>query len=120
MMGYYSVITIETKIRADKLSAFRTEKRNALDLLPRRGPNGNESFLYNLELLLVDDQGIITVDQEENKWYAHAELARFLSPYVEKGDICFDGEDDVSWGYRFDGKGGFVEIVPKVEWVVKK
>lgn len=117
-MGYYSVITIETKIRLEKLDEFKKAKEKYTSAGCRS--DGYYDYLCaQLEKLSVHEDGEIVVDEAEGKWYEHRQLAVFLAPFVKKGDICFDGEDNVSWGYRFDGSGGFVEIVSKVEWVVK-
>lgn len=55
-------------------------------------------------------------DHMEHMDYLHDEdVQRVLKKHKVKGDVCFSSDDGdnagTSWGYRFDGKGGMVELV---------
>ncbi len=54
----------------------------------------------------------------------HKEIIEIIKKHKLKGDVCFEsveGDNAGSkWGYRYDGKGGFVKLIAEVSWVESK
>lgn len=53
------------------------------------------------------------------KWYGDDELVfiKAFAPFAEEGAfIGFEGEDNALWSYVYDGKGGYQECFPTIDW----
>jgi hypothetical protein len=55
---------------------------------------------------------------EHMDYIGHSEVQDILNHFKVKGDICFSSTNGgMSWGYRFDGKGGVVPLRAVTTWV---
>ncbi|MFC1719436.1 hypothetical protein ACFL6S_37650, partial [Candidatus Poribacteria bacterium] len=102
LMGYYTEIDFSLRVKKDKLPIFK----NLLANLRKEAKDSHHWFWYWEHVLEVTDDGIITVTDCHGKFDKFEQLALFLAPYVEQGEIYGYGEDhDDVWRIKFDGKG---------------
>lgn len=66
--------------------------------------------LAEIDLEHLKQTDCITYEETTAKWYGDKELVWLLAPLVECGELKFYGEDGVTWGFRFDGKGNVYEL----------
>ncbi|MBI4659758.1 MAG: hypothetical protein HY735_13035 [Verrucomicrobia bacterium] len=99
-MGYYSYLGIELQVKegleVEFLEALAKQRRHCEENDLRDGVLLDELRLVGREL---------TYDDFWCKWGDGLEFARFLAPFVETGNLRFEGEDGERWGYHFDGNG---------------
>ena len=88
------------------------------------GEKGN--YIFD-DLAEVTEEGRLKFDDdyfEHMDYLDNPDIQKALKNNKIKGDICFSsGEGDNAgshWGYRFDGKGGMVELKGTVQWEEKK
>lgn len=106
-MGYYSNIRIDLKIKPKA----RPKIRRIINQF-NNTPNDNHEewkhyFLYDIK---IEDDGYITLDDYNRKFYHDDEFVLWLKDYCTKGTIQFVGEDGERWGYDFDGEGNVYEL----------
>lgn len=73
-----------------------------------------------------DSKGIVTFNSDHYEhidWIENSDLDAILKKHRVSGDITFgDLEGSATarfWGYRFDGKGGMVELKGRIQWQEK-
>lgn len=73
-----------------------------------------------MEYLRDGDVLFFSCDHMEHMDWMSDEVCQFLASHNVEGDITFgsvEGDNAGSfWGYRFDGKGGFVRLSGDVVW----
>lgn len=99
-MGYYSSVNIECGVKdIEKLKGLFTE------IKLRIASNIAEDWEYELDLLIVDQDGDIYLEDTYAKWYNDEKWIRHLALYLDDGEVEFIGEEGERWGYFIeDGK----------------
>lgn len=108
----------------ETVNTVKISNECAKELFEAQGENGE--IWYNLED--VTYKGRVTFNSDHSEWMdwlAHnEELVEVLKKHKVRGDICFgslEGDNAGSfWGYRFDGKGGMVELTGRVVYEEKR
>ena len=111
-MGYYSTMENSIKIKNEKIAELR-KLRGELIINPSKLNAGHltQYIQFDLEQMIIEDDGMIYWDELYGKWYADKILAEILAPFVESGDIVYQGEDGERWGYHFDGTGRVFNLI---------
>lgn len=108
-MGYYTRLEFQMKIKPEFIKKVQKRVEKA------REDDKEGYFEWALQLTIVDDDGIIYMD-DELKFYEEQSYIYYLSTRLEKGDLICYGEDylrriyNKTWGYRFDGKGNVSKL----------
>ena len=96
-MGYYSEVVFKNiKILKDKIGEFNKEIK-ALKI-SKNAPEWVSEFGD----IKANNDGSITLEYDYGKFYDDENFAKFLSRFVNSGEIIFYGEDGTIWGYRFE------------------
>lgn len=102
-MGYLTDLSINVIIKENRISEFKEEIKRQNN----RNYNINDWFNY-YDDISVNDSGEIEFADYYRKVYQGEEFAKWLAPFVEKGEINCNGEEsgDV-WRISFDGNGNY-------------
>lgn len=120
-MGYDSTLMEWPSIKEAKLKRFREMIRLAKENPEAFANNTGKTFKECPEWTgilgsLVDsDTPFADINDYTGHWYDDEGFARFLAPYAKAGNLVWNGEDNTTYGYIFDGKGGCwkLEIIYK-------
>ena len=113
-MGYNSTIESEVCIRSDMFLKFVKDWNKRRDeFLYFRDLSFDESFYSKHEKWPVK----ISFNNNSGKRYGSLKFAKFLAKYADKCDLIFYGEDDIKWGFRFNGKGGIFGLQPILQFI---
>jgi hypothetical protein len=135
-MGWHINLVKNTVVITEQLAKELFEKAN--DGRWDFGEPVTDSDILDRGVAFKDKDGTLKLyfdnDHMEHMDYLHDEdVQAVLKRHKVKGDVCFSSDDGdnagSSWGYRFDGKGGMVElrgtrlfkeVKPKKKVVTKK
>ena len=115
-MGYVSTICLSVRIKPELIDSVRAE----LDKYPNsKDQLSGYEFSFKDEFLAyadITDDGILEIDESEQKWEDDEAFAEWLTDKCFSGRMEFTGEDGERWGYEFDGLGGCFEV----EYIAKR
>ena len=99
-MGYCTTVVMDLKVQTKKVRKFRK-----LIARMKAKCSMTDWFGYYGDIQVADD-GAISFEYEDRKWYSEQDFYDFIKNYVTKGTITGAGEDvDDRWQVEFDGDG---------------
>lgn len=107
------------------VNTVKVSTKVAKELFKAQAYDGeDEGDVWHSEDSVLDDEGHLYFDydhMEHMDWLGVGDnLVDILKKNKVAGDVCFgslEGDNDGSfWGYRFDGKGGMVQLEGKLVW----